>query len=78
MPIIDRIGAATRRRWAADGLYDDLDLYTAFHRQAHQRPEQLAVIDARSALGMCELWPSPRARNCASARHGVHGDCRRT
>ncbi|HEY1971195.1 MAG TPA: class I adenylate-forming enzyme family protein [Pseudonocardia sp.] len=55
MPITDHIGPATRRRWAADGLYDDLDLYTAFHRQARQRPGQLAIIDARSATTYAEL-----------------------
>ena len=55
MPIIDRIPGATRRRWAADGLYDDLDLYTAFHRQVHQRADQPAVIDAHSTTTYAEL-----------------------
>ncbi|WP_237773888.1 class I adenylate-forming enzyme family protein [Actinosynnema sp. ALI-1.44] len=51
----DLVPASLRRSWAADGRYQDLDLYTLFERHARRCPDRAAVVDADGEIGYAQF-----------------------
>ncbi|WP_433328375.1 AMP-binding protein [Spirillospora sp. CA-294931] len=67
----DLVPAELRRRWAADGVYPDLDLYALFRAHRYARPDRVGVIDSAGALTYADLDRLARSAAAGLRRLGV-------
>ncbi|MCN9244617.1 acyl--CoA ligase [Streptomyces sp. RY43-2] len=69
--LTDLVPYPLRRRWAAQGLYRDLDLFSLFEEQARRSGDRIAVIDAEGETGFGQLHGLALRLAGGLAEHGV-------